>query len=155
MISHSHLPLSECLRTEGAKKLGQLLLVLPLLVATVAEAGNFRYRDENGSWVFSNVVPAEVVKNGYQVLDKNGRVLRVVPPAPTEEELLKIQTAREREAALKLEQERLAKWDASLTSRYSEVVEIESARDRLLGQIQGKIDITRGNILAAKLQIRG
>ena len=66
----------------------QVLLLLALLGASTVQAELYRYVSQHGVVVLdSQGVPPEYVGRGYEVLDQDGRVLRVVPPAPTAEEL--------------------------------------------------------------------
>ncbi len=44
-------------------------------VAATAEAGMYRYKDDNGRMVISNTVPQEATKRGYDILNNSGRVV--------------------------------------------------------------------------------
>jgi len=57
----------------------------------------YRYTDENGTVVLNRQgVPPQYVNNGYQVLNDYGRVIKVVPRAPTPEELAEQQAEQKR-----------------------------------------------------------
>ena len=52
-----------------------------------SKAYMYRFHKPSGEKVVGFQVPAESIKYGYEVLNKKLRVIRVVDPAPTEEEL--------------------------------------------------------------------
>src|SRR5690606_27958622 len=81
----------------------------------------YRYINEDGVQVLNHIIPPEYVPKGYEVVSLNGEVLKVVEPAPSEEEAE--QVAMERKA--RLEQERR---DKLLRRRYSSVNDIEAAK---------------------------
>ena len=59
-----------------------LLTTIGMLASTGAQAGMYRYEDENGRMVISNTIPQEATKRGYDILGNNGRVVETVPPGP-------------------------------------------------------------------------
>ena len=86
-------------------------LLLPLW-ANAAEM--YRYTNAQGITVIDRQgVPSEFIAKGYEVLNEQGRVVRVVPPAPTAEEMQKILADRER-----------AKSDAQLLRLYLSLIHI-------------------------------
>ena len=104
--------------------------------SNVIHAGAFyRYVNEEGVKVLDTSIPPEYVQNGYEILNKNGQVIEVVPPAPSEEEIAEKQT----------EQEILFHYEL-LRKRYSNVSSIESARKRKLENLETSISIIKGNI---------
>jgi chromosome segregation ATPase len=122
------------------------LWAILLCLAPVAEAEQlYRYRNADGVVVVGYQVPVDAVAGGYEVLNKEGMVIKVVPRelTPQEREVKDAETKREAEA--KAEQERLRQWDESLMLRYSTVADIEDARQRALGALQIRMSILRGN----------
>ena len=115
------------------------LLALGLLASSVSYAVEYyRYTDERGITVINRQgVPASLIGNGYEVLSEQGRVLRVVPRAPTPEEFKKMQDAEAR-----------AKSDRQLLMLYTRVEDIDRARDRKVADIDGQVSIARGNLLS-------
>lgn len=115
------------------------LLALGLLASSVSYAVEYyRYTDERGITVINRQgVPANLIGNGYEVLSEQGRVLRVVPRAPTPEEYRKMQDAAAQ-----------AKADRQLLMLYTRVEDIDRARDRKVADIDGQISIARGNLLS-------
>ncbi len=115
------------------------LFALGLLASSVSYAVEYyRYTDERGITVINRQgVPASLIGNGYEVLSEQGRVLRVVPRAPTPEEFKKMQDAEAR-----------AKSDRQLLMLYTRVEDIDRARDRKVADIDGQVSIARGNLLS-------
>ncbi len=98
----------------------------------------YRYTDERGVTVINRQgVPPHLIGKGYEVLSEQGRVIRVVPRAPTPEEYRQMQADKER-----------AKSDRQLLMLYTRIEDIDRARDRKVADIDGQISIARGNLLS-------
>ena len=120
------------------------LLLAGVLVVTAAQAEVYRYVNRQGVVALDRQgVPPEYVANGYEVLDDEGQLLRVVPPAPSAEEL-------ERRAAA----QRQAAFDADLLQRYASAAELEWAQVRRLRDQDALIGIVRANLDAARGQLQ-
>lgn len=114
-------------------------LLLPLWVGATEM---YRYTNAQGVTVIDRQgVPSEFIAKGYEVLNDQGRVVRVVPPAPTPEELQKLLADRER-----------ANSDAQLLRLYSSPEDVDRARARKLAELDGLIGVATGNLQAARLQ---
>lgn len=134
---------------------GRVLLLLGLLSplalqaaapAKPAEGGIhfYRYVNDKGVPVIDRQgVPPEYIGKGYQILNQQGRVVEVVPPAPSAEE-------RQRQ----LEEQARARSDAQLLSIYSSPEEVDSALQRKLQELDGVIEAARGNQQALRHQQR-
>lgn len=118
-------------------------LLFGLLLPVVADAVElYRYTDEKGTTVLSRQgVPPEHIGRGYEVLNDQGRVVRVVPPAPTGEEMQRL-----------LEDKARAGSDAQLLRLYSTPEDIERAREHKLAELDGLIGVARGNVQSARTQ---
>lgn len=113
-----------------------LLWLVCGLVGGAAQAELYRYVDANGGVVLNrHGVPAALIGNGYEVLNEQGRVLRVMPPAPTPAERARLQAHQQR-----------VELDAKLLRLYSSVDDVERARLRKLGEMDGLITIAEGNL---------
>lgn len=113
-----------------------LLWLVCVLVGGVAQAELYRYADANGGVVLNrHGVPAELIGNGYEVLNEQGRVLRVVPPAPSPADRARLQ-AQEARAVL----------DAKLLRLYSSVDDVERVRLRKLSEMDGLIASAEENL---------
>lgn len=124
-------------------------LALTLGLAATAEAGMYRYTDENGQVVISNTIPQEATKRGYDILSSNGRVIETISPAPTEEEI----AAREAEKQRQKELERQREKDRELLKRYSHPDQAVRAMHRKVRELQGVIQLKRGNISVISSQL--
>ncbi len=125
-----------------------LALVTLAMVDTAAAAGAklYRYVTDRGVIAIDDHVPSEFVKNGYEVLSPDGRVLETVPRQLTGEE-----GARKR--AAEAETKRLQEWDKNLLLRYSSTDDIAAARERALHEIEIRLGILRSNLASVKTQI--
>ena len=111
-----------------------------------AASNLYRYKNDRGVTAIDDHVPPEFVKNGYDVLSPDGRVLESVPRQLTGEE-----GARKR--AADAEAKRLREWDKNLLLRYSSTDDIEAARDRALREIDVRIGVLRSNLASTKAQV--
>lgn len=135
--------------------LSSLLLLLAAQTPFAYAQGKelYRYLNAEGNVVVDHRVPPEYVAGGYEVLSARGVVLRVVPRTPSEEERADVIEQQRREAAAQEEEERLRKWDESLLLRYSSMADIESARDRALRDLRGRVTILQGNRHGLRQQV--
>lgn len=114
------------------------IAALALLTTAVAAqaAEYYRYVDTNGITVISRQgVPANVIGNGYEVINEHGRVVRVVPRALTPEEHRLLKAEREQ-----------AEIDRQLLRLYSQVSDVDRAEERKLMEIDAFIGLVRRNI---------
>ena len=118
-----------------------LLLSLLLPLAGVATE-LYRYVDDKGVTVLSRQgVPPQFIGRGYEVLNDQGRVLRVIPPAPTSEEYARMQADKARASS-----------DAQLLRLYSSLEDVDRARERKLAEIDGVSSVARGNLQSVRTQ---
>ena len=113
----------------------------------------YRYRNAQGNVVVDYQVPAESIGGGYEVLNSDGMVIKVVPRALTPEERHLEDAENKREQAAREEQERLREWDESLMLRYSTVEDIKDARRRALGELKIRMSILKGNRRSLKQKV--
>ena len=124
-------------------------LALTLGLANAAYAAMYRYTDENGQVVISNTIPQEATKRGYDILGNSGRVVETVPPAPTEEEIAAREAEKQRQKAAEMQQER----DRQLLKRYSHPDQAVRAMHRKIRELEGLIQLKRGNISVISSQL--
>jgi chromosome segregation ATPase len=131
-----------------------LLALLPLLAATPTSAADlYRYINDEGNVVVDYSVPPEFVSRGYEVLNEDGTVIRVVPRALTEEEKKQRNAEQKQAESAEAEQRRLREWDESLMRRYSTIEDIEDARDRALQDLRIRVSILKSNRRSLKQQV--
>lgn len=113
-----------------------LLFPFAVLAAPPPPVQLYRYTDDRGVVVLDRQgVPPEFISKGYQILNAQGRVLQTIPPAPSAQEAQAASARRARAEA-----------DAKLRARYTGVDDLERARQRQLGEIDGMISLTRGDL---------
>jgi hypothetical protein len=121
----------------------RVTLLLSLLAPGVSGAAElYRYVNDRGVVVLDRLgVPPEYIAKGYEVLSEQGRVIQVVPPAPTAEERQRLLSAQAQATS-----------DAQLLRLYSSVDDVERARKRKLAELDGVIGVARGNLLSLRTQ---
>lgn len=104
----------------------------------------YRYVDSRGVTVLDRQgVPPEYVAKGYEVLNAQGRVVQVVPPAPTTEQIRQAEAARTQAAA-----------DAQLMSLYGSVDDVDRVKARKLAELDALVGVVQGNIQGVAAQQR-
>lgn len=100
-----------------------------------AESVLYRYKNDRGVSEMNYSIPAEYAQKGYEILNKSGQVIKVVPPAPSASELEEVEARRET----------LEKYEI-LRRRYSDIDDIERAKQRKLKNLKTNIAILEGTI---------
>lgn len=119
-----------------------MLVLLGVLATNLAFGDLYRYVDDKGVVVLDrHGVPPQFIGKGYEVLNEQGRVTRIVPPAPTAEERQRL-----------LEAEARATSDMQLLRLYASEKDVERAKVRKLAELDGVIGISRGNLQALRAQ---
>lgn len=106
----------------------------------------YRWVDENGVIHYTDRLPPSEVEKGHAELTEQGLRVRVVPPAPSLEEIRmekELQHLRAQQARL-IDQQKSA--DRALLRTFSSVEDLLMARDRKIAVIEAAIQIDRGNI---------
>lgn len=116
-------------------------MLLWVFCSSVHAAEMYRYVDSKGTVVLDSMVPPQYMEKGYQVLNDQGRVVKVVPPAPSIDERKRI-----------LEEKSRAGSDVQLLRLYSNVTDVDRARDRKLAELSGVIDVARANVQSLRVQ---
>ena len=106
----------------------------------------YRYKDKNGKTVVTSTLPPEVSQNGYEILNDMLIVVETVAPRKTAEQLRqeKIEAQKlEAERQRQLEQQRL---DTILINSYTDISDIERARDIELESKDRDVMLLKQNI---------
>ena len=114
-------------------------------VASVDAAELYRYVNDRGVTVLDSSVPPQYVSRGSAVLDRDGRVKQVVPPAPSPEELRAARIAAE-------EQQRQRASDETLLRLYASVADLDRAHARQIQQIEGLIATAEAGLMTLRSQ---
>ena len=93
--------------------------------ATMSEEAAYRCRDANGRAIIAQAIPAECMDADIEVLDKTGRVVRIIPGR---EALAEIEAQKAAHAAIVAAANR----DKTLLATYLSVEDIERLRDQRL-----------------------
>jgi len=124
-------------------------LALALGFSAQVAANMYRYTDENGQIVISSTIPQEATKRGYDILSTNGRVIETIPPAPTEEEIAAREAEKQRQKELAEQREK----DRALLKRFSHPDQAVKAMYRKIQELEGLIQLKRGNISVISSQL--
>jgi predicted RNase H-like nuclease (RuvC/YqgF family) len=124
-------------------------LALALGFSAQLAANMYRYTDENGQIVISSTIPQEATKRGYDILNDNGRVIDTIPPAPTEEEIAAREAEKQRQKELAEQREQ----DRALLKRFSHPDQAVKAMHRKIRELEGLIQLKRGNISVISSQL--
>jgi len=131
-----------------------LTTALVLMFSTAANARElYRYTNDEGNTVVDDRVPTEYASRGYEVINEEGTVLKVVPRKPTAKELEQLDIQEQLAATAEAEEQRLRKWDETLLLRYSTVEDIEAARERELQDLRIRVSILKSNTRFLKQQV--
>lgn len=125
------------------------VLALFLSLSAQAVSNMYRFTDENGQIVISSTIPQEATKRGYDILNNNGRVIDTIPPAPTEEEIAAREAEKQRQKELAEQREK----DRALLKRFSHPDQAVKAMRRKIQELQGLIQLKRGNISVISSQL--
>ena len=135
-----------------------LLLILitcsSLMISGLVAAENsptskvvYRYKNKDGVTVMDSAIPPEYVNNGYEILSLSGKILKVVKPVVQGPEAERLQ--RE-----KLQSDARARDDVQLRRSYSNVADIDAAKDRNLESLRGNISILQANATSARTRLQ-
>jgi len=101
----------------------------------------YKWTDENGKVHYTDKAP-DPSRGGTQ-LDKQGRPVRSIEPAPTPEQFRAKEAEEERKKAAAREQEIQARRDRALLSSYTTESEIDLARGRAVATVESQIQSAR------------
>ncbi|WP_157581205.1 hypothetical protein [Spongiibacter tropicus] len=121
--------------------------------AQAAEKLFYRYVDSSNKVVILDRLPPDVVPRGYDVIRADGSVVKSVAPQLTEEEREALRREKAVARARAEAEEKLRAWDESLLLRYSNIDDIEHAKQRALTDIRVRISILKSNLSTVKQQV--
>lgn len=130
-----------------------LLCVLSTVSSTLFAQNLYRYTNNENVQVIDGHIPPEFVAKGYDIIRRDGTLIKRIPRQLTEEELRLQNTEEARERLRQEEEQKLRAWDESLMLRYSNVEDIEAAKKRALSELNIRISILKSNLLSVKAQI--
>jgi Domain of unknown function (DUF4124) len=102
--------------------------------------GVYKWTDEQGAVHYSDQMPSDAMSNkGGVVLDKQGRSVKKIEPAPTPAQIKAKEADDERQRAIAKAQDDKTRRDRALTMSYTSEDEIDIARNRSLTTIESQI----------------
>lgn len=127
------------------------LFALALLSGVASAAGNtdrlrYKWRDEAGNLHYSDSIPPEATRLGYEVVNQHGVVVRRVERAKTAEELAAAKAAADKLAEEKRRADDNARNDAQMLAAYP-------TEEDLRKSLQAQIDLISQNIQATEVGI--
>ena len=112
---------------------------LALCAQTSSAAGLYKWTDERGVVHYSDQIPPEAADKGTVVLDKQGRQVKKIEPAPTQAQLKAKEAEDERQKAMARTREDRARKDLALLQSYTSAEEIDFARARALAAVDTQL----------------
>lgn len=107
----------------------------------------YRYTNEQGTKVIGQSIPPQYVRGGYEIITTSGEIIKTVAPSPTDADLQKVnkeKTAKKAQAEI----------DLQLHRSYSNVKDIDAAKERNLLQLDNNIKILQVNLVNVKAQLK-
>ena len=131
------------------KFLTGLILFILMTLEVQAQGGNlYRYRDDEGNEIIATQIPAEFVKNGYEIINDRGQVIRDVSPTLTDEERESQANSLEAIRPAEEDQIRQQEENAQLLRLYRAPEEVVRRRDSILEELDAQLtvlNILKGN----------
>lgn len=126
----------------------KLALVLPAIIASTTAHGDRAYKwvDENGNVTYSNRMPPESIKHERRELNNQGRVVKVYSAPLTAEEKAEAKRLAELAAKKKERARKRAIHDRSLLATYTNVADMEKARETKISTIEALVTLTRSRV---------
>jgi len=121
------------------KKFTILLLISALFISQANAANLYKYKDDQGREITGSRVPAEFVKNGYQVLNERGQVIEVVQRTLTAEERAAQSEQLEQQRLLEQAALRQEEEDRMLLRLYRTPEEVVRRRDATIEQLEAQM----------------
>ena len=119
------------------------LMASALLLGSEAVAAKLYRFKVDGQVVLKDHIPAEYKALGYEILNKSGRLLEVVPPAPTPEELAEHKALEAAAEARQQKVDQQKQEDVKLLRLYEKPEDVERARKRKTEELNTYITLLR------------
>ena len=129
------------------------LVLLSAICLSVSAAQLYRYKNEQGVLVLTQTLPAEYASKGYEILNEKGRLIKVVPPALSPEQIAERDAALEKERLANIEKQKQDKIDEDLRLLYSHPNDAVRVLERRLLDFKGLIEVKHAKIKGLQTQI--
>lgn len=120
--------------------------LLGVIGSATADRVRYKWRDESGSLHYSDSVPPEATRLGYEIVNEHGVVVRRVERAKSEAELAAAKASADKLAAEKRKADEIARNDAQMLAAYP-------TEEELRKSLQAQIDLIAQNIQATEVGI--
>ncbi len=130
-----------------------LVATLTLTLPVFGESVFYRYPGANGDIVIDDKVPPEAIPRGYDVIRADGSIVKTVAPELSAQERRVWEQEQAITEARAEAEAKMRKWDESLMLRYSDLNDIEVAKQRALTNIRVRISILKSNLAVVKQQV--
>jgi len=113
----------------------------------------YRYKNHQGNVVLGQTIPPELVSNGYDIINEQGRVVRTIAAALTPEQILERNRLRELKTQLALAKQKQDIVDHELKQLYSHPNDAVRILKRKIQDINDVIQVKTNKIDNAQSQI--
>ncbi|MBV1914045.1 MAG: hypothetical protein KUG72_01585 [Pseudomonadales bacterium] len=113
----------------------------------------FRYTNINGVTVIDDFIPAKYAGKGYSIINKDGVVIEIIPPALTLAEIAEKERQEKTQKQLAEQARQQENSDRHLLSTFASTEEIALTRDRVVAQLQIKLTSLERNRADQKKQL--
>lgn len=131
-----------------------LVLGLTSTFGSTAIAGNLYRFKVDGRTELKDYIPPEYSKLGYDVLNNQGQVIRRVPRAPTQQEILERKAREQAEKLRKEQMEEQTTEDKRLLKLYASPADVEKAKLRRVEEVNTYIALQNRRLNALKIKLR-
>jgi hypothetical protein len=128
-------------------------MLLSTFSLSVSAAQLYRYKNEQGLMVLTQTLPAEYATKGYEILNEKGRVIKVIPPALTPEQIAERDAALERARLAEIEKKKQDKIDEELKLLFSHPNDAVRVLERRIQDFKGLIEVKKAKISSLQVQI--
>ena len=122
-----------------------IAIALGSIPAQASDEVYFRYKNTKGITVIDDFIPAKYAGKGYSIINKDGTVIEVIPPALTPAEIVEKERQEELQKQLAHKARQRENSDRQLLSTFASSKEIELTRDRVVMQLQNKLSSLEQN----------
>jgi len=116
----------------------------------VHAANIYKYYDDEGREILGSQVPAEYVKNGYEVINERGQVIQVVPRTLTDEERAAQADTLNQEQLAEEARRQQEEDDRLLLRLYRTPEEVVRRRDSTIEELDAQVSVLSALLLSAE-----
>lgn len=130
-----------------------LILMLSAIFVASAQAGMYRWVDENGAVHYGDKVPARYLKNEHQELNEQGTTVKKHDRAMTADERAEKKQQEAQRKRLENEKRAQALRDRVLTDTYTTERDLIAAKDARLDAIDSQLQLSKDIIESSKVKV--